>query len=274
MRERDFLENCGYCKKSKAEKTIAVFGSDGKLDIKDIIKRLDGLFAVEDINGAGELLYLSLANARRLGDKTGELSILSELMGFHRRTADKDAAILACREGIALIRELKIGNSISGATVLLNAATTLAAYGEPDEALEYFNEVLRVYSDNLDPYDYRFAGLYNNIGTAYMSAKNFERALEYYRAALSLVIKTENRPEIAVTHVNIAELYHEWDVPDSDERMDEHVKAAIAELESITERDGYYAFTCRKCAPTLDRLGYFFDAKRLNERADKIYAGN
>ncbi len=274
MKDREFLENCGYCPKRQSEKNIDLEPPAEKIDVKQVIKRLDAFFAVENIEGAGRFLNAALADAKRVGDKAAELSILSELMGFHRRTADKAAAISACNDGIALIAELKIGKSVSGATVLLNAATTLAAYGEASRAIPYFEEVLRVYSLNLDPNDYRFAGLYNNLGTAQVSAGNFDEALKYYRAALVLVKKSGNRMEIAVTNMNLTQLYGEWERDDRDDRVDEHVSAALSELEKAEVRDGYYAFTCRKCAPTLERLGYFFDAKKLNERADKIYAGN
>ena len=274
MKERDFLQNCGYCPKKEKNDNINFKPGEKKLDIRAVIAQLDALFAVEDIDGAGNFLNERLLEARKIGDKTGELSILSELMGFHRRTADAEAALRACYEGIDLIAELGIGSSISGATVMLNAATTLAAYGRPSEAIPLFEEVARVYSANLDPSDYRFSGLYNNLGTAHVSAENYEAALPYYEAALALSKKADNKPEIAVTHVNIAELYARQGADGCDDAVDLHVKAALAALEENEVRDGYYAFTCRKCAPTLAALGYFFDAKKLNERADRIYAGN
>ena len=274
MEERDFLENCGYCRYDSTKNRINFSPKGKSIDIKALILHLDSLFAVEDISGAGALLSDALTEARSLGDKTSELSILSELMGYHRRTGDKDAAISSCRNGITLISELNIGKSISGATVLLNAATTLAAYGEAEEAIPLFSEVLRVYSANLDPHDYRFSGLYNNLGTAYVSAGDFSSALPYYEAALALSERADNKPEIAVTHVNLAELYARRASDDADTDIDRHVLAALSALEAEEKRDGYYAFTCRKCAPTLAALGYFFDAKRLNERADTIYGGN
>jgi hypothetical protein len=39
------------------------------------------------------------------------------------------------------------------------------------------------------------------------------------------------------------------------------------------EHDGYYAFVCDKCAPTLEYYGYFDDARRIREEAERIYAG-
>lgn len=274
MEERKFLENCGYCRQNAKISTINLPSGGEKLDIKRIIADLDSFFAVEDLVGAESFLNTALDKSVELGDKTGQLSILSELMGFHRRTANKEAALRASNDGIKLIFELNIAKSVSGATVLLNAATTLSAYGEADRAIGYFCEVMRVFSDNLDPSDYRFAGLYNNMGTAYSNLSDFSNALTYYKAALSIVEKTDNRMEVAVTNVNIAELYSNMQTEESCDGIDRHVQAALFELDSASVRDGYYAFTCRKCAPTIDRLGYFRDARILNERADRIYAGN
>ena len=274
MEERNFLENCGYCRYDGQEKRIKFSPSGKSIDVRALILQLDSLFAVEDISGAGKLLDEALSEARALGDKTGELSILSELMGFHRRTGDRETAIRVSREGIALVSELNIEKSVSGATVVLNAATTLAGYGETGEAIPLFLEVSRVYAANLDPEDYRFSGLYNNLGTAYVSAGDFDAALPCYKAALSLSERAGNKPEIAVTHVNMAELYARRGDDGSDADVDRHVSAALSVLEAEEKRDGYYAFTCRKCAPTLAALGYFFDAKKLNERADAIYGGN
>lgn len=274
MRESDFLGNCGYCKNREAVERPVMPHAEERLDIPAVIGELDRLFAAERLADARSLLEASLERSRVLGDCSGELSILSELMGFHRRSGDAEAARRACRDGIALIGELKLGSAVSGATVLLNAATTLAAYGEPAEAVGLFEQVSRVYSANLDPRDYRFAGLYNNMGTAYAALGDFERSRGYYLAALKLLRETDNREEVAVTHVNIAQIYDSFGREDRDEQVELHVSSAIAELDASPRRDGYHAFTCRKCAPTLDRLGYFFDAKRLDERADAIYAGN
>ena len=274
MRESDFLGNCGYCKSREAVDRPTVPHAAKRLNIPALIGELDRLFAAERLTDAQSLLETSLEEARALGDRSGELSILSELMGFHRRSGDAEAARKACREGIELVGELKLGSAVSGATVLLNAATTLAAYGEPAEAIGLFEQVSRVYSANLDPQDYRFAGLYNNMGTGYAALGDFERSRAYYLAALKLLRETDNREEVAVTHVNLAQIYDSFEREDRDEQVDLHVSAAIAELDGSPRRDGYHAFTCRKCAPTLDRLGYFFDAKRLDERADDIYARN
>ena len=48
-------------------------------------------------------------------------------------------------------------------------------------------------------------------------------------------------------------------------------KSNIDAMERDENRNGYYAFTCRKCAPSFGYFGYFVYEKELNERADIIY---
>ena len=38
-------------------------------------------------------------------------------------------------------------------------------------------------------------------------------------------------------------------------------------------RNGYYAYVCKACAPTMEYYGYFADARRFLEEAEWIYAG-
>ena len=38
-----------------------------------------------------------------------------------------------------------------------------------------------------------------------------------------------------------------------------------------TDRDGYYAFVCEKCAPSFSYYGYFAFADELKKRTEDIY---
>ena len=56
------------------------------------------------------------------------------------------------------------------------------------------------------------------------------------------------------------------------EKIEASLNAAKQALEEDSVRNGYYAYTCRKCAPSFGYFGYFAYEKELNERADLIYA--
>jgi len=241
--------------------------------VPEIISRLDGLYSRGLEKEAREFLDTWRGCAHARGDWRGELSLLSELMGLYRRTDDDHAAIKAIDDGLAIIREHGMGSTVSGATVLLNAATTLKAFGKAEESIPMFVHVCRVYSDNLDPSDYRFAGLYNNMALSYDDAGDRAQAEKYFGMAIA-VIKTCPHPEneLAVTYCNMAHMYDRADPEDP--RIGEYMEKAWECLDAPgLPRDGYYAFTASKCAPAFSYFGYFVYARELETRAGRIYAG-
>jgi tetratricopeptide (TPR) repeat protein len=241
------------------------------IPVPDIVEELDALLNHGSIVVARRLLEHWLGAARACGDWRGELSMQSELMGLHRRTGDEQAAMEAVEGGLAVIEAHGLGATVSGATVMLNAATTLKAFGKADKSLPLFSRVSRIYSEKLDPFDYRFGGLYNNMPLSYEDMGDFEAAQEYFMRAMS-VISTCPSPEneLAVTCCNLAELCEHSEAEDP--RINEWMERAWEYLNSPTlPRDGYHAFTASKCAPTFGHFGFFLYEKELLERAKEIY---
>jgi len=242
------------------------------VDIPRIIAELDGIYARGEEQKALAHLELWRDRARECGDWRGELALQSELMGYHRRDNDREGAFAAIDRGLELIREHRMAQTVSGATVQLNAATTMKAFGLAAESLELFREVLRVYSNRLDAADYRFGGLYNNMALSYADTGEYETAEQFYFRALN-VIKQCAQPEneLAVTWCNLAELYS---LLGSEEKLEKALDTAWELLNSPKLiHDGYHAFTILKCAPTFDRFGFFVYSVKLKERAARIYEG-
>ena len=239
------------------------------VNVPEIVKELDRLQNSGQLEQAQRLLEHEVCAARQSGDWRSELSLQSELMGLHRRTGDKAAAESAVARGLELIRRHRLGATVSGATIMLNAATTMKFLGLSAEALPIFRHVSRVYSETLDPGDYRFAGLYNNMALAFEDTGDYDSAQRHFFMALD-IIKSCNDPgnDTAVTWCNLAELY---------ERMgrDEDIEPALDNAYAcLTDPglplDGYNAFTLSKCIPTFDRFGYFIYVKALRERMEAI----
>ncbi len=199
--------------------------------------------------------------------------MLSELLGYHRRDRDKDKAMAAVNAALDLIRIHRMGATVSGATVLLNAATTLKAFGRARESLPIFEHVSRVYGDNLDPADYRFGGLYNNMGLSYEDTEDWLQAERCFRLALKVIARCKDPGnELAVTCCNLAELYDKQDPEDP--RIGECMEQAWEYLnDPALPRNGYHAFTASKCIPSFDYFGSFLYSRGLKERGGRIYAG-
>ncbi|MGI5976814.1 MAG: tetratricopeptide repeat protein [Candidatus Limivicinus sp.] len=241
------------------------------MDIPAFIKRLDSLYNRGLEKAAGEQLRSGLEETRRIGDWRGELSILSELLGYCRRSGERERAMDAVRDALEIIRTHRMGTTVSGATVLLNAATTLKCFGRAEDSLPLFEHVSRVYSENLDPSDCRLAGLYNNMALSLEDTGQYDAAEKYFRAALKITEGSESsRNESAVTLCNLAELYDKKDP--EDERIGECMERAFEYLTGPGSLpDGRNAFAVSKCAPSFDYFGYFLYSKLLKERAEKIY---
>ena len=102
----------------------------------------------------------------------------------------------------------------------------------------------------------------------------FDDAMDHYQNAIDVMSQTENGLlEVAVTLMNIAELFER--IGDSEYLIEQTLDQALYHLNDNTlPRNGYYAFVCRKCAPTFGHFGWFKAERELNERADRIYEGN
>jgi len=243
------------------------------VEVPRVIREFDALCNQGREEEARDLLEQALQTAKQGRDWRAELSLTSELLGQYRRTGEAEKGLAAVNDALALIRSHHMGRTVSGATILLNAATTLKAFGRAADSIPIFTHVARVYAENLDPNDYRIAGLYNNMALSYGDIGDMESAERFFRLALRVIEKTE-QPEndSAVTWCNLAELYGRRDL--EDERIGDCLEKAWECLNAPgLKRDGYHAFTISKCAPTFDYFGFFLYAKELRERAERIYAG-
>ena len=243
------------------------------LDVPEVIKELDALYENGRDSQAERFLEAQREKASLAGDWRGELSMLSELMGQYCRSKNKEKGLKSVEDGLRLIREHNLGQTLSGATVMLNAATTMKCFGQTEVSIPVFSHVCRVYAQNLDPMDYRFAGLYNNMALSCADAGRYEEAERYYQLAMKIMSKLPaGENEIAVTLCNLAELYDRQDHEDM--RIGQCMERAWEVLNTPgLPRDGYHAFNIAKCAPSFDYFGYFLWAKELKERAEKIYGG-
>ena len=244
-----------------------------RIPLGDIIKECDRLFEAERPVELGEHLRRWRDRARELGDREGELSILSEMMGHYRMTCDRGRGLAAVRDGFALMGSLGIDGTVSAGTIYINGATVLQSFGLVDEALKYYAEAFRCYNENLDPSDWRFAGLLNNMAAAYAEKGDVKRAETYYLKALDVLNACGKGMDTAVTYVNLAQLYRKSD-PD-DPMIGASLDCAMLCFDDpAAAHDGYYAHTCRKCASAFGEMGRAADARELNRRADEFHAGH
>ena len=114
------------------------------INVPETIRALDALYAEGREAEAESFLEGKLSAARRGGDWRAELSMLSELLGQYRRSMNEEKGLRTVNEALALIREHRMGQTVSAATVMLNAATTLKCFHHAEESIPIFTHVARV----------------------------------------------------------------------------------------------------------------------------------
>ena len=239
-----------------------------RLDLQPVLARYDACMARGEKAQAGKILETALAEARVLGDRHAELSLLSEQMGYYRQAGEPEKGIPAVEQGFALLEELGLAGTVTGGTILINGATALSAYGEAKRALRYYEEAFRCYGAALDPTDLRFAALMNNMAAAYDAAGDREQAVRYYRGALQVLSHHPGNPDTAVTHINLAQLY----AGEDEAAVLEELRLALESLDdpNIVWNE-YYAYTCRKCAAAFAAFGMDDAVREMTERAEIVH---
>ena len=268
LESEDFVEPaCPLCMKTKNDPITIPLGR--------VLAKLEEYFAKNDYVAAERHLLYWLNEARLGRDERGMFSVYNELMGLYRKVSKEKEALDACEQALALAKKLEIFSSAAGATALLNAATVYKSFGLSSKALPLFEQAEKIYIQELSSDDERIGGLYNNFALALVDCKQFLRAREYYQKALiQMKNVASGELEQAITLLNLAELEEtEFGLEQANDKISILIEQAW-ELFNLdkTDKNGYYAFVCEKCASTFGYYGYFLYEAELKKRAEEIYA--
>ena len=248
-----------------------------RVPIRHVIDKLDRALSRGDTVEGMRLIDYWLREARALGDEDGELSLESEMMGLSRRTNEREKGLAAIERGLELLAKSGLSDTVSGATILLNAATTKKHFGDAAGALPLYRRAEEIYCARLSPDDERIGGLYNNYASSLSETGDRKSAEVYYEKALAVMEKlgAAGRTGVAVTSVNLADFYAAGNDPERDEKINAALERAWAALDAPdTPRDGDYAFVASKCAPAFSYYGWFFAAAELERRMREIHERN
>ncbi len=256
--------DCTACKKQN--------DASSKIPVSRVIEKLDLCFKKNDLKSAEELLEYWQREALSLGDTRGELSIVNEMLGLYRKTSDKVKGEKAIERSLKLLRITKNEDTVSGATIILNAATTCKAFGRTAQGIELYEKTNEIYKNNLSEDDILFSAFYNNYATALVDVGDYATALNFYNKAIEITSRDlKSQLDCAITYVNLAHLYEK-----SEGLQSENIENCLSRAELIfnderMEKNSYYAFVCEKCAPSFDYFGFFMTALRLQKEAREIY---
>lgn len=271
--KKDYEEpRCPLDNSMWVKKTVTPIQSDR------VIAKEDEYLSKNDYEGAEKHLKYWWLEADNGNDDRGKLLICNELMGLYRKLGRCEEAKEYAQKALALVKELKLDDTIGGATAYLNSGTVYKAFGEPEKSLSYFEQAKNIYEKELPSDDVRKAGLYNNMALTLVDLKKYSEAKMLYNNALVIVNASEQgKPDAAITYLNMADCAEaELGGEEAEPLIQEYLDKAEELLNSVpdTQKGGYYAFVCEKCAPTFEYYGYFLTAKELEKRAKGIYERN
>lgn len=241
----------------------------GKINVGRFIDKLDECFKKDNLEEAARLVEYWEQEARAKNDTCGLISVLNEQIGLFRRKNDKEKALRAVR----LIKELMIdADDPSRVTVLVNAATTLKAFGFPEEGLPYFDLAEKIYIKFGLERTYLFAALQNNRSSALCELGRYDEGERCLLQAIDILKQDGTHDgEIAVSLINLAHLTFDRD-DNSYAQVEKLLDSAWEYINSDRQpHDANYAFILSKCAPSLRYFKRELEADALEAVAAEIY---
>ena len=256
--------NCKSCSKEPQD----------RINIMRFINRMDEHFRKNDLAGAIDTVEFWEAEATRLNDTAALLTILNEELGLFRRVQNEEKALRAIKLTLDILNGENTQGSLSRATIFINLATTLSAFGKTEEALTYYEKAEEVYEKSGDLKSYEYATLLNNKSSALTELKRFGEAEENLKRAIEILdSEGKHDVDIALSYLSLAHLYYDRD-SNSVLQVEEFIDTAWEYINSKRQaHDGEYAFAISTCVPSFRYFKREIEALALEETAKEIYGG-
>ncbi len=238
------------------------------MDIENFFAELDEYFRKNELDKVEPYLLSSLEEAKENGDYAAYISIGNEMIGFYRSVSQYKKSFDIAEDVLLLMEELQLEDSEHFATTLLNAATAYRAAGDAKQAYRYYRQALAIYDRLLPAGDYRFAGLYNNMGILLeQMGENWEAAEMSLKALEIIRALRESEAEQATTLTNLALLYFKMDRTDEASAA---LKEALGLFEGVgdgEETDAHYSAALAGVGEAYYRMGDYGNALASYEKA-------
>lgn len=236
------------------------------MNVEKFYEELDSYFAKQEIDKVDPFLTASLAQAKEEEDYGAYICICNEMIGFYRSISAFEKAYMVSEDVLLLMEELQLENTEHFATTLLNAATAYRAAGDFATALRYYKQALQIYDGILQPGDYRYAGLYNNMSILLEKTEENEEAIRCAEKALAIIEKLDGgEMETATTLTNMALIYFKIDQA---QKARELLERALALFEQKGEdTDAHYSGALAGVAEAWYRMQDYDKALEYYEKA-------
>lgn len=263
------------------------------MNIEQVLTQLDELFTQHKVDQVENFLLHRIDEAAGEGDTASLITLLNEIIGHYRETGEFDKSIASCREVLMLMNEAGLKGTVAYATTLLNVANACRAAGLLRESMAYYQEVKVIYEKDLQPMDFRYASLYNNMSLLFQEMGDFESACDCLERALGIASRYEGaRIEVAVTYTNLAasqlklgryqeaidNLQKAFSIFEMDEDRDYHYSGALSAMGeaqylagNLEESARYYKLALKEIERNVGKSkAYEITLQNLNAVTEKL----
>lgn len=234
------------------------------MNIDQVLSQYDALEETHDFDRIEHFLLNSLEEARSEGDDSSELTLLNEIIGFYRELGRAQDSVNFCREILLKMDAMQINGTMPYATSLLNIANACRAAGLLKESLIYYNEVIKIYDQNLSPTDFAYAPLYNNLALLFQEMQDFESAVGTLKKALGIAKSSGDIIKVAISHTNLGMSLLKTD------ELDEaiyNLEEADRIFTSLPETDYHYGAVLSAMGEAKYRQGLYEESAEYYEKA-------
>ncbi|MBD5527792.1 MAG: DUF4125 family protein [Lachnospiraceae bacterium] len=233
--------------------------------MEDILQQIDRLLEENQGAQAQALMEKSLERALEIGDRSGAVTLLNELIGFCRETGQAEKSYYYGEAVLNLLQEMGLSGTLPFATSVLNIASAYRAGGRLEDAMTCYRAVEQIYSQVLEPDDMLVASLYNNKALLYQEMGEFEAAGAYLERALEIALRHPERYyEQASSYANLAATYLQLG---KKKQAEDCFQRAIALFEAHGVRDAHYCAALSSMAAYLFQQGEYQEAEMYFVRA-------
>ena len=237
------------------------------MDASGFYRRLDALYAEEDLQGAYALLREEKASAEERGDAAMLLTVVNAYMGHCRENALFDEIEGLYRTAVRCIEELSLRGTMEEAVTLLNAATALCVMGREEESEALYLRSTALHEDLLPPGDPRLAAVYNNHGLLYRAQGQRQKAAAAFRRAFAILEAGNGAAdELAASRLNVAS------VTEDETEAEQLITDALAYFVTPEGSRDIHRFTALAALAELRfRKGEYLEAGRGVEETAKAW---
>ncbi|MDI9562412.1 MAG: tetratricopeptide repeat protein [Pseudomonadota bacterium] len=144
-----------------------------------------------------------MKKAEKYASSKQQLMLVYNQFGIiYWKSGDLDNAIMFNSRYMSLAREL--GDTREVATALNNLAVNYSEKGDLDKALEYYEEALRLKTDEVDK-----APTYDNIAAIYAKKGDYQRAVKYLEKSIEIKKKYGDYHGLACSLLNFGDTYRQ-----------------------------------------------------------------